>query len=138
VETVLEREKELSRVEGKNIALPFLQKDAVCSGYEIHMGRTNGTGPGQPLLQLHLKNRTECTDTSGFISADALIFGCYLHGLFDRPETFQGLLQWLALRKGLEWRMPETKGNQGGTAVFDRLADALESHVDLARIFPKN
>ncbi len=138
VETILEREKELSRVEARNISLPFLPEGAACAGYEIHMGRTTVTGPGQVLLQTLRKNDTDCGENSGFLSPNTQVFGCYLHGLFDRPETCQGLLHWLARRKGLEWKGKAAEENRSSVMVFDRLADALESHVDLDRLFPEN
>ncbi|HLP40502.1 MAG TPA: cobyric acid synthase, partial [Fibrobacteria bacterium] len=106
LDTVLEREKELSRVEARNLALPFLPEDAALSGYEIHLGRTTVIGPGRPLLQTIRRNSEEAMEPSGFRSPDLSVFGCYLHGLFDSPGVAEALVHWLARRKGLDWSAP--------------------------------
>jgi adenosylcobyric acid synthase len=135
VDTVLEREKELSRVKAVNISFPFLPIGGVCSGYEIHVGKTFAAGPGMPLLRTIRRNQSECSESSGSVSPNGLVFGCYLHGLFDLPETCSELLHWLANRKGLEWNPSGSDVNRGGLATFDRLADTLEKHLDLKRLF---
>lgn len=135
VETVLEREKELCRVEAGNLSLPFLPEGSACEGYEIHMGRTSIMGAAPALLQTLRKNNADCAEATGCVSPNGLVFGCYLHGIFDKQEVRRELLQWLARRKGLEWAGVETDNDRGNRAAFDRLADALESHVDLGRLF---
>jgi adenosylcobyric acid synthase len=143
VETTLELEKEMCRVAAQNTALPFLPEGAPCSGYEIHLGLTKAIGPGTALLKVLGKNDQPCSENSGFISPNGLVWGTYLHGLFDLPETQSALLQWLAGRKGLAWRFTDSTDSTNDMAVFDRLADALEKHVNLQPIFgyksvPKN
>jgi adenosylcobyric acid synthase len=134
VETVLEREKELSRVEGENLSLPFLPIEARWEGYEIHMGRTTAAGPGRSPIKILRKNGVDCSEASGGITQDSSVFGCYVHGLFDLPSTRNGLLEWLAARKGLEWKSEGTESQIGGRSVFDPLADAVEKHLDIGML----
>jgi adenosylcobyric acid synthase len=161
VETVLEREKELSKVEAENLGFPFLAEGAACAGYEIHMGRTtpidgNGaSGTGAPLLRLLRKNGDSLYEAAGFKSVSNPIFGCYLHGLFESPAVRIGLFRWLSGRKGLDWREaadtvnPEAMDSAGltgppgesrnaGAGGLDRIADALEAILDPVRLLQDN
>lgn len=127
VVTVLEREKELRRVRAENLAFPFLARGEECHGYEIHMGRTRIHGEGRPLL----RNREIAAEErdSGCLDVTALIFGVYLHGLFDGAPVRQGFYRWLCGRKGLDWR----DGPGGGVPTvdpLDRLADVVEACLD--------
>lgn len=73
VDTVLGADKTLRSVSGTSIA-----GGAAFTGYEIHVGITNGDAA--PLLRM-ADGRSE-----GAVSADGRIAGCYIHGLFDRTE----------------------------------------------------
>jgi adenosylcobyric acid synthase len=149
IETVLEKEKELCRVDAENLGLPFLDPGAVCTGYEIHMGRTESLSAPvsetdaprpsmRPLLRILRKNGAACEGISGFASVSAPISGCYLHGLFDRPEVLQALFRWLSSRKGLDWRDPQSSPTDAHAGAdpdeLDRIADWLESRFDPARL----
>jgi adenosylcobyric acid synthase len=131
VETALEREKELCRVEAANLGLPFLKAGVECHGYEIHMGKTWAVEAGRPLLRISRKNGIPFEESSGFASDSGLIAGCYLHGMFDRPSSLNGLLQWLCLRKGLEGDLLDRPDPAAPRPdALDRIADWLESRLD--------
>jgi len=135
VETVLEKEKEVSRVDSVNLAIPFLSQGETCGGYEIHMGRTFSPAQSAPLLEVVRWNGEPCSYFSGAASPNRLVFGWYAHGFFDSPATRLSLLAWLAARKGLEGSFGREDGNKEDDEVFDRLADVLASHVDLGPFF---
>ena len=92
------------------------------SGYEMHLGRTDGPDTARPMLTL--KGRPD-----GAVSADGAVMGCYLHGLFGADGWRAALLGSLKT------------GRHGGIAyetqveaVLDRLADHLETHLDIAAL----
>lgn len=99
-------------------------------GYEIHMGREVDPG-GQPhhgadpMWTVMAEAGSEAHRDGG-VRADGKVWGTYLHGLFDNDPFRQA---WLAIL-----------GRQGGGVVFDRQAaydrwaDHLEAHLDLARL----
>ena len=93
-------------------------------GYEIHMGRTTSTGAAlDPLLTLD-------GHEDGAVSLDGRIAGTYLHGLFVSDAFRRTLL------RSLGWR---DTGGAISTAArrereFDRLADVVRSHLDMARV----
>jgi adenosylcobyric acid synthase len=117
VDTVMAGDKVLSEVAGQDA------DGTPVTGYEMHMGRTEGADRAQPMLVLD--GRPEgATSPSGRIS------GCYLHGLFG-SDPFR--------RRFLESLHP---GRDGGLAyqalvddVLDRLADHLERHADVERLW---
>jgi len=74
--TSMSGEKRLVEISGTELSC-----NETISGYEMHMGRTEGAGLDKPMLNLG-GNR------DGAISADGRVMGCYLHGLFSN-DTFR-------------------------------------------------
>ena len=121
LETTLEREKQLCRASGR------LEMDgAAIEGYEIHMGVSRGEALQAPLLRL---DDGRC---DGALSTDGQVGGTYLHGLFDRPEACSSLLHWAGLRSD----RPAIDYRQLREEHIDRLADALEQHLQLGQVLP--
>jgi len=119
--TVLKAQKQLGNVSGR-LAL----EEARVRGYEIHMGQSTGVALERPALRL------KGGRTDGAVSADGQILGTYLHGLFEEPAACAALLRWggLAAPLGVDHA-------QRREEMLDRLADAVESSLDLSRLLPK-
>jgi len=97
---------------------PILSEMGEVTGYEIHMGETE---PGS--------NR-EAFDGDGRVSADGLVFGTYMHGLFQNLSAVNALLSYLFLKKGEHYRpIVERKKDP-----YDELAGIFETHVDMDAI----
>lgn len=114
IETTLESEKQLKRVQGK---LAFVE--AALTGYEIHMGVSTGEALKHPAAWLN--NLPE-----GALSDDGQILGTHLHGLFDHPQACAALLDWAGLTQQ-DTAFDYTALREEG---LNRLADALETHMD--------
>ena len=69
---------------------PILSAMGEVTGYEIHMGETER---GED---------AEAFSGDGAVSPDGLVFGTYLHGLFQNEGAVHALLSYLYGRKGLE------------------------------------
>lgn len=95
-------------------------------GYEIHCGDTQSRAPLQPFALLADGN------TDGVIADDGQIAGTYLHGLFDTAAACQALLQWAGLEDPVMLDRSAIR-----EAEIERLADCLEAHLDLAKLFPR-
>ncbi|MFY2824656.1 cobyric acid synthase [Ruegeria sp. MALMAid1280] len=90
------------------------------TGYEIHMGRTEG--PDCDRAWLEIENRPE-----GAADQTARIRGSYLHGIFS-SDTFRArYLQQLGATSDLSYE-------DGVEETLDALADHLERHMDLDRL----
>jgi adenosylcobyric acid synthase len=60
--------------------------DVFVSGYEIHIGQTIYRADAKPFAELSFaqgNDRSPAASMDGCISADARVFGTYLHGIFD-------------------------------------------------------
>jgi adenosylcobyric acid synthase len=92
-------------------------------GYEMHVGRTDGADCARPMLSLAGR-------ADGAVSADGRVMGCYLHGLFASDEFRGAFLK--TLRPG---HRSTLAFDAQIDATLDALADHLERHVDVARIW---
>ena len=118
LETHLASRKQLRNLEGR-LAIA----DVPVEGYEIHAGISRGEALARPAI--HLPGRDE-----GAVSADSQILGTYLHGLFEHPAACRALLQWA----GAGWLRQQDYRVQREAAI-ERLADAVERHLDVPRLF---
>jgi adenosylcobyric acid synthase len=115
VTTRLTQHKHLTQVTGVSLAA-----GAALRGYEIHCGVTDGPAP--PLLRLG-DGRMD-----GAVSAGGRVAGCYIHGLFDHPAQRAAWLERLgAASDGVDQAARVD-------ASLDELADALERHLDVAKL----
>ena len=83
------------------------------SGYEIHMGHTNGADTSRPMLVLNGK-------PDGAISQNGRVRGCYLHGIFNNDAWRMTYLRSIGIEPGL---------NDYQTQV-DRALDAIAERLD--------
>ena len=118
--TTLEAHKTLENVTG-TLRLPG-QPEAPLAGYRIHMGVTHGPALARPVVQLG-------KHAEGAASDDGQILATYCHGLFDTPEALAALLAWAGHTPTAAFD-PATRRE----ADLDRLADAVEEHMDLAKL----
>jgi len=118
VETVIGGAKTVRRATGIECA-----SGAPVSGYEIHMGSTEGPHRERPWLRLD-GGRAE-----GAAAPSGRVFGSYLHGIFTGDEFRHAFLG--RLRAG---RAPGAPFEDRVEAALDALAAHLERHLDLDRL----
>ncbi|WP_170402101.1 cobyric acid synthase [Ruegeria arenilitoris] len=112
VETVMSGEK---RVELQSAqALPGGEP---VTGYEIHMGRTQGPDTARAWLQV--EGRPE-----GAASRDGRVLGSYLHGIFASDAFRASFLQRFGAKSELAYEVSVEQ-------TLESLADHLEQHMDL-------
>ena len=104
---------------------------AKLDGYEIHMGRTRRLTDDAAAPFARLSDGREEGTVAG------QVFGTYLHGLFDTGELTAALARWLLNRKGLDLAAvgKPVDRNIYRQQQYDRLAEALEQHLDLTAIW---
>ena len=98
---------------------PILSRMGEVTGYELHTGET-----GRGALP-------EAFTGEGAATPDGLVFGTYMHGLFQNPGAANALLAYLSERRGVPFE-PVTAA--GGDAAYDDLARHFEEHVDMDTI----
>ncbi|WP_270729032.1 cobyric acid synthase [Shimia sp. Alg240-R146] len=116
VETVMTPDKRLTETAAVHVA-----SGEVFRGYEIHIGRTEGTDRARPFARVD--GREE-----GAVSVDGRVSGSYLHGMFC-DDGFRRA--WL---KALGATIGDAGYDATVEAVLDRLADHVEEHLDVTEI----
>ncbi|HIH43680.1 MAG TPA: cobyric acid synthase, partial [Candidatus Methanoperedenaceae archaeon] len=93
---------------------PFGDAGDTVEGYEIHMGET--VSASLPLF-------------GGEGSAGELVFGSYMHGLFENDKVRDSFLSYLYERRGRRYE-PRKTGD-----AFDELAAAVRDNIDMAKLY---
>jgi adenosylcobyric acid synthase len=101
-------------------------------GYEIHMGRTNGPDTARPVFEIvqEMAGSTERFD--GAKSEDGLVWGTYIHGVFDAPLFRREFLN--ALRKRRGWKPLDPSDACCFAKSSDSLAALIRDYVDLVAL----
>jgi len=101
---------------------PILSRIGTVSGYEIHMGTTD------------TKECQHAFGTEGAASADGLVFGTYLHGLFLNRTAVDGLLSYLYEKKGVNYTPLPEDYSEFTDEAYEKLAHQFERHLDMKAI----
>ncbi len=88
------------------------------SGYEIHMGNSTSD--------------TFVFEDDGCIDDEGLIFGTYLHGLFENENVRDVLLKHLFKEKGLQY-IPNVSGVNSDP--YEDLAQMVAENVDMEQVY---
>lgn len=134
VKTELYEDKIMTQVRGKPLPTSFGEHVRI-SGYEIHMGVTS-RGAANPCFALNCALDGENVSGSrtwfdGAVKDDGLVWGTYVHGVFDHPSYRRAWLNRIRVRKGLA-AMPIAVSEsltQRFDNEIDRWADHLAAHV---------
>lgn len=122
VVTTLAREKTLACVAARHVdsGLPV-------RGYEIHHGQTEGVA-FQPAVT------REDGEVIGVRSPDGLLWGTYLHGIFDADGFRRWFIDRLRLRRGLS---PKNRilATYDLESAFERLADVVRRSLRIEEIY---
>ena len=136
--TTFSEEKLTSQVEADCNDWHFLGEKLSAKGlrgYEIHMGETEFFGK----TDAHPLTITKRADTSadiveGTCRGDGLVFGTYIHGIFDHDEFRRAVLNAIRKKKGL----PSLKNTRNVRAEkersYDALADVVRQHLDMDKV----
>jgi adenosylcobyric acid synthase len=112
VETVMAPEKRLANSAARSI--PF---EAALSGYEIHLGVTDGPDHLRPYVEIEGR-------ADGAMSIDGRIAGTYLHRLFDSDSFRARLLASFGIEGG------QSDYRKSVDDALDGVAAELERHLD--------
>ncbi|HEX4143588.1 MAG TPA: cobyric acid synthase [Pirellulales bacterium] len=148
-ETVFEKEKATHQVTARLLGGPGwlgrLVGESV-QGYEIHMGHTTSS---QPWLEILQRGGQPAAGGDGGVAGDGQIWGSYLHGLFANDLFRRAWLEAVSQAR-VGRSVNGRNGSPSKTTVvdveplattaarfqqsLDRLADAVESALDMPRL----
>jgi adenosylcobyric acid synthase len=123
VVTEFEARKQTVRVHGVS-----LQSGVEITGYEIHMGQTKRAEGLRPLFKIREEQGDLEERYEGCISGDGLVWGTYIHGLFDSAAFRREFLNQLRARHG--WPPLTLQETRSRRADLDSLAALVSEHLD--------
>lgn len=125
VHTMMGEQKVLTRVAGRHVGL-----DMPVSGYEIHHGQTQivSSGDVRPCVVL------EDGSAIGFSDVRGLVWGTYLHGVFDADGFRRRFVDGLRTRKGLV-PMGRIMAPYSIEPALDHLADVVRAALDMKTVY---
>lgn len=122
VTTTLAREKTLARAEAKHV-----ESQLPLKGYEIHHGKTGGDN-------LHPVVVRDDGEVLGVGSDDGLLWGTYLHGIFDADGFRRWFIDRLRARRGLK-PAGRVLAAYDLEPALDRLAEAVRRSLRVDEIY---
>lgn len=144
IETTLMSTKYTMQVEACPTS-EFMREGTVVRGYEVHMGDTRRMNEVpcftvlRPTTQGPNTQSPTTTCEEGFdgaVRSDGLVWGTYIHGVFDEPEFRRSWLNRVRRRK----RLPPVEAFVSRAISvrlrneLDRWADHVAHHLDLSRL----
>ncbi len=117
----------------------FLSETPDCRvrGYEIHMGVTHRCS-GSPCFQIIERHDGQAGESlaDGAMARDGLIWGTYIHGVFDQPGFRRAWLNRIRQRKGLPSLDASVSASvsQRLSVALDRWAEHVAQHVNVSLI----
>ena len=132
VDTVFRADKTTTQTAGRFLTVDgdlAALTDAQAEGYEIHMGESVRRA-GAPLVALDHGGET-VYDGCAYQNA----YGTYLHGLFDRAEVAERLLDALARKKGVSLEARAFDAAAYKEAEYDKLAQIVRASLDMEEIY---
>jgi adenosylcobyric acid synthase len=123
VVTEFEARKQTVRVRGVS-----LRSGVEITGYEIHMGHTTLAENLQPLFTIRDEHGNSAERNEGCVSVDGLVWGTYIHGLFDSATFRREFLNQLRVRRS--WPRLIQQNTSSREADLDSLAALVREHFD--------
>lgn len=135
METIFENKKLTAQVEATSENISFLginksYKDI--KGYEIHMGGTTWNDNINHPFSIKKLGKNTVNEVEGI--CDELIFGTYIHGIFDNDEFRGDLLNALRKRKELPQKNYGKSRSKIKEENYDALADMVRNNLDMEKI----
>lgn len=120
-ETVLKKDKKTFQVRAEAV------NGGVVKGYEIHMGETKTSA--RPFARVVERGNTRVDVEDGAISEDGMVWGTYMHGIFENDRFRSGLL------RALGGNGKDTSFAKSKDAALASLAALVEENMDMKRVY---
>jgi len=141
IETVLKTEKVRTQTKGKINKLEgfFSNLSGLeYEGYEIHVGETVSSNINYNSHKAVDCSEDEIKDIDKIVrtNKNGMIYGTYVHGIFDRKEIAEAVIKTLADKKGVA-AGDETLLDYASfkEKEYDKMADILREHLDMDKIY---
>jgi len=119
---------------GHGILMDALHSRQV-EGYEIHMGQSFRNPGVEPAFQLLRQNDPDCPVLDGAVNNTGLIWGTYLHGLFDADGFRRAFLNQLRKLKDLPPLDLQYSFQENREAAYNNLAELVRANICMQRVY---
>lgn len=126
---------QVTAIIGNNIPWLKTRVGEKISGYEIHMGRSKLHAGTTPAFILDKSAATEMDLWDGAVTNQGMVFGTYLHGIFENDGVRWSLINWLRERRGWAPLERETSYVKIREHHYNLLADIVRKNIDMARVY---
>lgn len=100
-------------------------------GYEIHMGKTDFFEKTD--RPFHIAQEDDFV-ADGAVSADGLVMGTYIHGIFDDDDFRRSLLNCLRVQRGWAEMPVQYRYREAKEHAYDRLAETVRASLDMEKL----
>jgi len=118
---------------------PFFDNQDELLGYEIHTGETVLLGREKPLFKITKRGSNQTDINDGVVSKGGMIWGTYIHGIFDNNSFRRAFINFLRNKKGL---IISSCVNQDRISYqeekdreYDKLACLVRDNLDMVKIY---
>ena len=109
-------------------------------GYEIHMGKSSQEGTESRLVEFSEETGAKSGARAGESRADGAqkgnVYGCYIHGIFDAPDSAKGFVSALLKKNGYDAGQIQVRDWKAyKEEQYDKLADIIRESLDMEQIY---
>jgi adenosylcobyric acid synthase len=122
------RDKRTTQIEARHAGPHWLAAEGDVLGYEIHMGIVERLDGARGAFAVQQRNGAAIDDMHGAISADGVVVGTMIHGLFENTRLRRALVSMLRRERGWSELAPADTG-EGELDEYDRLAEWIRANV---------
>lgn len=126
-----------SQITASCTTLPFLGQSITAqslTGYEIHMGQSVSRGGVQPIIVTQRFGKP-CREVSSMARCDGLVWGTYIHGIFDNDTFRRAVLNALRIHKGWQPVAEMYNFRREKEKSYDRLAQVVKQHLRMDLLY---
>lgn len=137
--TVLKSKKITFQVKAHLLANPFFDIRDELSGYEIHTGETVLSEDEKSLFKITKRGFAQTDVSDGVVSKDGMVWGTYIHGIFDNNSFRESFINFLKSKKGLAIsnyvNQNRISYQEEKDREYDKLACLVRDNLDMEKIY---
>ena len=137
--TTLRPKKITFQVRARLLPDSLLDNQDELSGYEIHTGETVLSGDEKPLFKITKRGFTQTDINDGVVSKKGMVWGTYIHGIFDNNSFRRAFINFLRSKKGLAISSCVNQNRisyqEQKDREYDKLACLVRDNLDMDKIY---
>jgi len=137
--TTLKSKKNTFQVRARLLPNPFFDNQDELSGYEIHTGETVLSGEEKPLFKITKRGFTQTDINDGVVSEEGMVWGTYIHGIFDNNSFRRAFINFLRSKKRLAIsscvHQDKISYQEEKDREYDKLSCLVRDNLDMDKIY---